>query len=306
MVSRPWLTLKISLLVSILTIGCTTSETNNISEKLTVGVISYGDGSVSLGKYERFKNHIAAATKSIVELEPAYNEQQALEQINHKKWDIVFAPPGLAAIAIGKELYIPLFSMEGVNNRQRAVIIVRDEQPLRKISDLSNKTIALGEIGSASGYYVPLYDLYGLTLKEIKFAPTPKTVLEWISNNTVDAGALSEKDFETYQREFSTTKLRVLHTSRWIPSGVVLLAPTVDRNRQQEIQKAMNDAPSDITSDSGYVPAAKIPNYDQFIKLVEKVRPLEGRVQKVPAILLKDATTPTPTPTPTQQSPTPI
>ncbi|MDM9380987.1 PhnD/SsuA/transferrin family substrate-binding protein [Chlorogloeopsis sp. ULAP01] len=287
-ISPRFFLLILLVLIGQLGIGCNAKQTNNIPNRLTIGVVSYGEGKVSLDKYERFKDYIGSQTRSLIELEPAYNELQAVAQIQRKRWDIVFAAPGLAAIAIGKELYIPLFSMEGVSSRQRSLLIVRDEQPIKKISDLANKTVALGETGSAAGYYVPLYDLYGLTLAQIRSAPTPETVLEWISNKTVDAGAISEQDFELYQRKFATTKFRILHTSRWIPPGVVLLAPTVERNQQQQIQKAMNDAPADIAADAGYVPAARIPNYTEFIKLIEKVKPLEGRVKQKPATLLPE------------------
>jgi phosphonate transport system substrate-binding protein len=288
MLSRRFLLLQTLVLILLLTVGCGLEEKTVIPKKLTIGVVSYEQGTVSLDKYNRFKEYIAQQTHSVVELEPTYNELQAIEQIKRKKWDIVFAPPGLAAIAINKELYIPLFSMGGVSSRQRSLLVVLDNKPIEKIADLANKTVALGQIGSAAGYYVPLYDLYGLTLAQIRFAPTPKTTLQWLSEGSVDASALSEMDFELYRREFSTIKFRILHTSRWIPSGVVLLGSTVERNFQEQIQRAMSEAPADITADTGYVPTAKIPNYQQFIKLVEKVRPLEERVKQTPAVLNHD------------------
>jgi phosphonate transport system substrate-binding protein len=288
MLSRRFLLLQTLVLILLLTVGCGLEEKTVIPKKLTIGVVSYEQGTVSLDKYNRFKEYIAQQTHSVVELEPTYNELQAIEQIKRKKWDIVFAPPGLAAIAINKELYIPLFSMGGVSSRQRSLLVVLDNKPIEKIADLANKTVALGQIGSAAGYYVPLYDLYGLTLAQIRFAPTPKTTLQWLSEGSVDASALSEMDFELYRREFSTIKFRILHTSRWIPSGVVLLGSTVERNFQEQIQRAMSEAPADITADTGYVPTAKIPNYQQFIKLVEKVRPLEERVKQTPAVLHHD------------------
>ncbi|MGB6299986.1 MAG: PhnD/SsuA/transferrin family substrate-binding protein [Rivularia sp. (in: cyanobacteria)] len=264
--------------------GCQSS--NIIPEKVTIGVVSYGEEEISLDKYERFKNYIALQTKSIVELEPAYNEIQAIDQIRGNRWDIVFAPPGLAAIAIDKQLYEPLFSMGEVSTRQRSLIVVRDDSPTKKIPDLANKTIALGQIGSAAGYYVPLYDLYGLTLSEIRFAPTPKAALKLLEEGSVDAIALSEKNFEIYRRQFRTTKFRIIHTSRWIPPGLVLLSPTVERNREKQIRQFMSEASADITSDASYIPSVKVPQYNQFIQLIKKVKPLEARVKETPAVLL--------------------
>ncbi|MEM6755262.1 MAG: PhnD/SsuA/transferrin family substrate-binding protein, partial [Cyanobacteria bacterium P01_C01_bin.38] len=215
MFARGFVRFGFFILLTVLPIGCNSS--NTVPKKVTVGVVSYGEEDISLDKYEGFKNYIGAQTKSIVELEPTYNELQAIDQIRRNRWDIVFAPPGLAAIAIDKQLYEPLFSMGEVSSRQRSLLIVRDDSQIKKIPDLANKTIALGQIGSAAGYYVPLYDLYGLTLREIRFAPTPKTALQWLNEGSIDAVALSEKNFEIYRRQLAQTKFRIIHTSRWIP-----------------------------------------------------------------------------------------
>ena len=284
MFARGFVRFGFFILLTLIPIGCESS--NILPEKLSIGVVSYGEEDISLDKYERFKNYIASQTKSIVELEPAYNELQAIDQIRSNRWDIVFAPPGLAAIAIDQQLYEPLFSMGEVSSRQRSLLIVRDDSPIKKIPDLANKTLALGQIGSAAGYYVPLYDLYGLTLSEIRFAPTPRTILEWLKEGRVDAGALSEKNFEVYKRQFSQTKFRIIHTSRWIPPGLVLLSPTVERNREKQIRQFMSEASADMTADAGYIPSIKVPQYKQFIQLIKKVKPLEVRVKETPSVLL--------------------
>jgi len=174
--------------------------------------------------------------------------------------------------------------MEGVNNL-RSVLVVREDSSIKSLADIANKAVALGEPGSAAGYYLPLYDLYGVTLAEVRFAPTPKTVLEWLSQGIVTAGALSEDDFELYQHEFGQTKFRILHTSRFVPPAVVLVAPTIDRNQEEQIKAVMSKAPASITGDAGYITNAKLPNYEQFIQIVEKVRPLETRVREKPAVL---------------------
>ncbi|PSB30522.1 phosphate/phosphite/phosphonate ABC transporter substrate-binding protein [Stenomitos frigidus] len=253
-------------------------------EKWVVGLVSYDTGAQSLDKYQNFKEYLGKQTHKIIELEPALNELQAVQQINNKTWSVVFAPPGLAAIAIGKNQYTPIFPLQGLKNL-RSVLLVRDDSPVSTIADLANKVVALGQPGSASGYYLPLYDLYGLTLKEIRFSPTPATILEWLSKGTIDAGALSEEEFQQHRNQFGTTKFRVLHTSRPVPAGVVLVSPTVDANAQEQIKKAMNEATGSIVEDAGYIPNVKVPDYSQFVKLVEKVRPLDAQVKKKPAVL---------------------
>ena len=44
--------------------------------------------------------------------------------------------------------------------------------------DLNGQAVALGQPGSATGYYFPLLNLYGLTLSKIRLAPTPKQALQ--------------------------------------------------------------------------------------------------------------------------------
>lgn len=289
MFSRRLLLAQLFLLGGLLLTGCFPIQTTTIG-RLTVGVVSYDTGSRSLEKYQRFKDYLEQQTNSIVELEPVYNELNAQEKIQRQVWSVVFAPPGLAAIAIAQKQYIPLFPMQGVSNLH-SNIAVREDSPIKTLADMRGKVIALGEPGSAAGYYLPLYYLYGLTLAEVRFAPTPKTVLEWISSGTVDAGALSEDEFERLQGEFSQTQFRIAHTSRGIPTGAVLLAPNVEPKQQERIKTAMSQAASDIAGDAGYIPNAKAPNYEELIKIVEKVKPIEARVRKKPAVLTLDNST---------------
>ncbi|MDJ0701697.1 MAG: PhnD/SsuA/transferrin family substrate-binding protein [Leptolyngbyaceae cyanobacterium MO_188.B28] len=264
--------------------GCGPSAPPGPPNRLVVGLVSYDTGARSVEKYERFKQYLAERTQSVVELEPVYNELRAVEQIERNIWSIVFAPSGLAAIAISDAQYLPIHPLQGPTNL-RSVIIVRDDSPIENLIDLSNEVIALGDPGSAVRYYLPLYDLYGLTLSEIRFAPTPRTVLEWLSDETIAAGALAEHDYQRLRSDFIGTKFRVLHQSRIIPSGAVLIGPTVDRNQQRLIETALREATSDITSDTGYIPNAPPPKFEQLILLVDKVRPLQARVREIPAVL---------------------
>lgn len=277
------LKVKLSLLVSAIMLGC--SSTSRIStQKLTIGVVGYGNEARSVDKYEPLQRYLAKQTNSIVELEPAYNELQALEQIQRQRWSLVFAPPGIAAIAINQEQYLPLFPLEGFGSRERSLLVVRKDSQIKDLVDLSNKKVALGQPGSATGYYLPLYDLYGLTLAQVIFSPTPRQVLRLLEEGKVDAGALSEAEFQTFRYQF-LTNFRILQKSRSIPSGLVILSPTIERNQQENISNSMRNAPASIVSDAGYVVDAQIPEYEEFIKLVEKVKPLEKRVRQTPAVL---------------------
>lgn len=254
------------------------------TDKLTIGVVSYGEADVSLERYQRFQDYLAEQTKIAFELEVAYNELQAVQQVESGNWSLIFSPPGLAVIA-GKRGFTQLFPLDDANKSEHSLIVVLEDSPVEILEDLANQTVAMGKPGSAAGYYLPLYDLYGLTLKEVKFAPTPEMLLEWVGDGTVVAGAISEKDFNEYKSKLSGTRFRTLYKSkRNIPAGVVLLG-AVERSQGEFIQKVMQAAPSDVTSDAQYLPAAPLPDYSDMVKVVERVRPLEEQVRRSPAIL---------------------
>ncbi|MEO0354493.1 MAG: PhnD/SsuA/transferrin family substrate-binding protein [Cyanobacteria bacterium P01_A01_bin.3] len=253
--------------------------------RILIGTVAYGTGAVSLENLESFADYLAQQTQSTIEIEPAFNEVKALEQIRSRKWSLVFAPPGLAATAISTAQYIPLFPLQGSSNTVRSAIVVRNESPVEEISDLQGESLSLGQPGSATGYYLPLYDLFGLTLARIQVDATPRNTLAAVATGEVTAGALAKDEFERLESEFADTQFRVVHTSRSLPAGVVLVGPSVDRNLQEYIEQAMSEATPNLAAAAGYIPNANPPNYEFFIELIEKVSPYESRIYETPTSL---------------------
>lgn len=252
--------------------------------KLAIGVVAYGEGALSIDQYQRFVEYLEKRLKTIVELEPVYNEVKAMDQIQRQNWSLVFAPPGLAAIAVAKANYLPIFPLQGITNLF-SVLVVRQDSPIQKLGDLNGKSLALGQPGSATGYYVPLYDLYGTLLSEVRVAPTPQAILEWVANRDVAVGALAKNELDQYRSKVTDTEFRILHTSRRIPSGSVLVSPTVERNQQRDIEQAMNEATPAIAQQAGYIPNVPPPDYKTLITFIDKVKPIEAHIHEKPAPL---------------------
>lgn len=282
MISRRLMLAQILLVLA----GCASgnSNANKSIEKLIFGVVSYGENYRTSQKYARLINYLDSQTNTLIELEPAYNEVKAIEQIERQAWDLVFASSGLAAIAITKYQYLPLFQLEGID-RIKPIIVVLKESRIKELNDLSRKKIALGQAGSATGYYVPLNELRGITLAEISLAPTPSTILDSIAKGKVDAGALSKEEFDRYRSQFDSTEFRIIHTSPIIPPGAVLISPKIERNLEEIIKKSMNNVPPDLAQEAGYIPNTAPPNYDSLTALIEKVKPLETRLEEKPVRL---------------------
>ena len=263
---------RLFLLESLLLAVNACKSAQKISTPLLIGVINYDQDEQIINRYTSFNGYLSSVLKAHVEIEPTFNERKALERISSQAWSLVFAPPGVAATAINDFQYIPLFPMQEDVTNLRSIFIVDNDSPLRELRQLEGKTIALGQVGSTTGYYFPIYNLYGLTLAEVLHVPTPKTILEWVALKKVTAGALSTKEFNLYSPQFSQ-KFRILYTdSHPVPPSSILLAPTVDRTYQNRIIAAMSDAPPDVVQQAGYVPNASVPNYEYMIAVVERVR----------------------------------
>ena len=264
---------RLFLIESILLAAYACKSAQKPSPPLVIGVINYDQNEQIINHYTSFNRYLSSVLKAHVEIEPTFNERKALERISSQAWSLVFAPPGVAAIAIDDFQYIPLFPMQEDVTNLRSIFIVDNNSPIQELRQLEGKTIALGQLGSTTGYYFPIYNLYGLTLAEVLLAPTPKTILEWVARKKVAAGALSSQEFNLYRPQFSQTKFRILYTdSHPVPASSILLAPTVDRTYQNRITQAMNDAPPDVVQQAGYVPNALVPNYEYMISVVERVR----------------------------------
>jgi phosphonate transport system substrate-binding protein len=273
--------------------ACGSRSLQNQGEVIIIGTVSYYEGQQTLNQYDRLINYLGEKTQSLVRLEPAFNENKALERIRNRSWTLVFAPPGLAALAISQQQYRPLFPLEGVQNL-RSIFVVLENSPIRELKELANKTVALGQPGSATGFYLPIYNLYGLTLAEILLAPTPKAILSLVAEGKADAGALSQREFNFYKSQFPQIPFRVLYNDPHnVPLGSVLISPTIERNRQAFIQQVLSEAASVLAQETGYVPTASIPDYRYMIAVVERVRsifPYElqpGSAQLKPARLFK-------------------
>lgn len=252
---------------------------------LTVGVINYGGGQEILEQYAKFNRYLAEKTKSRIVLEPTYNENKAIERLNAKAWSLVVAPPGLAAIAISRYQYTPVVPLLGINNL-RSVLVVRQDNPINELQQLQGQTVALGQLGSATGYYLPLYNLYGLTLAELLFAPTPEAVLQWVAEGKATAGAVSLEEFKLYSPKFGNTEFRIIHTDpHSVPSGVILIGPNIERNRQQYISTVIREFPANLAQEVGYVPNGQLPDYQYMISVVERVQSITSELNTQPVNL---------------------
>jgi phosphonate transport system substrate-binding protein len=260
--SRRW------FLTLMLLSACSANSPPQSGTKFSIGTIRSDQ---DRRNYDRIKNYLREKLQSLIEVEPVLNEDVALQRIQAKSWSLVFATPGLAAIAISQFKYVPLFPLVGVQNL-RSAIVVREDSPIQNLAALAGKPVALGQPGSATGYYFPLFNLYGLTLSELLVSATPKEVLDAVAAGKAAAGALSVAEFDIYRAQIPT-EFRILFVDpHAVPTGALLLSPDLERDRAEKVQKNLREIDSVMAEEIGFVTNAPAPDYQYLISVVERVR----------------------------------
>ena len=255
-------------------------------DQLAIGTLSYGAGKQPNTQYDGLKQYLEQQLQSLVQIEPTFSENKALERIKAQAWSLVFAPPGLAAIAISQYQYTALVPLEGINNL-RSVLIVKKDAPYQDLRSLTGKKLAIGQPGSATGYYFPIYNFYGLTLAELIVAATPKEILAAVAQGTADVGALSLQEFNTYKSELPQTEFRILFTDpHKVPTGAILVSASVDLKLQESIRRVLKNSPSTISQEAGFIPSGTVADYKYMISVVDRVRSIFPADQAQTAALL--------------------
>ncbi|HEY9602888.1 MAG TPA: PhnD/SsuA/transferrin family substrate-binding protein [Allocoleopsis sp.] len=192
----------------------------------------------------------------------SYQEMQ--NQIARQEFDIVFAHSPMNSWVAKKKGYLWL----GTQNPSaaiyyRSVLFVRADSPIQSIADLKPTTkIALGHIGSASSFYVPVYDLYGKSLTVI-LADSHGEIQKLVKMGKADVGASIDSAIA------NQPELRIIHRSKAIPGAGVFISPNLAQSDRTQIQQILRQAPRGILEKAGYLNLAE-PNYDYVGQISSK------------------------------------
>lgn len=126
------------------------------------------------------------------------------------------------------------------------VFFVRADSDIRSLDDLDGRTIAFEDPGSTSGYFLPAATLINrhqrlVRLSNSRLSPPPgavgfvfsggeRTTAAWVGSGVVDAGALSDRDWNDPQRVPPKVRktLRVIHETQRVPRAVELVRKDLD------------------------------------------------------------------------------
>jgi ABC-type phosphate/phosphonate transport system substrate-binding protein len=216
------------------------------------------------------KQELGDKVKEIfIETEYNMSYQKIQSKIANKESDIVFTHSPINSWVAKKNGYTWLGSQShSTSAYYRSVLFVRADSPIQSIADIKGTMrIVLGHVGTASMFYMPVYDLYGKSLR-VTLVNSYGQIQELVRAGNADVGAAVESDIE------NKPEFRIIHHSRAIPVAGVFISPKLSESDRNQIKQIFRQAPRDTMAKVGYQNIAE-PNYDylgQISRKTEEIR----------------------------------
>jgi len=236
------------------------------AKSLRIGILG------SQEKYQSLVNYLHAQFGEQVQIVLDGNEEisypDAKSKISRHDWDIAFTLSPMLSVAAKDNGYtfgarmFPKFEPY-----YESALFVRQESPIQSLADLKPTTkMALGDFNSASSFYMPIYDLFGKTLR-IDMGHRSSEIQNMVEDGRADigAGALS---FIQDKPAF-----RVIHVSRKIPGSGVYFSPSLSASDRATIQNVLLSAPQEIQDGANYGKGQEV-DYTSFVSISRKVEDL--------------------------------
>ena len=198
----------------------------------------------------------------------ARDAQQMQSYMRRGRVDWVTETSGTAMVLADRAGAIPLLMTErdGVD-RYRTVFFVRNDSPVRDLTDLRGHSIAFQNRSSTSAYYVPADELLGIGLRlEVLLSPMDRpgpdsvgyvfgrselNVSAWVHKGLVDAGAMSNLDWInpqrvplSYRRDF-----RIVRETGDFPRALEMVRGDLDPKVRERLREVLLGAAADPDAD---------------------------------------------------------
>jgi ABC-type phosphate/phosphonate transport system substrate-binding protein len=215
------------------------------TDTLIIGIL--GDPS----KYDELVDYLRSQFSNKVQISISGNKsisyEDARKSIISKEWDIAFTySPMLSVAAKNNNYHFVARMFPDYTPYYQSALFTKSTSAIQSLDDLkSTNTIALGNFNSASSFYVPVYDLYGKSLR-VDMGHRGPDIKNLVKTGKDDIGAAA------YGEVANDQDLRIIHLSKQIPGSSVYLSPKLSESDRQKITKALLNAPKDIKRQANY------------------------------------------------------
>jgi phosphonate transport system substrate-binding protein len=159
------------------------------------------------------------------------------QELEKGTYDFVYANPYHIMRVSETQRYIPLVR-DGIP--LRGILVVRKDSPVRAVKELDGKALAVpspNALGASLLLRADLEHLYGVRMKMVN-AKTHSSAYLNVLNKLTDAGGGVEKTFDEQDKAIRDA-LRVIYTTRGMPSHPVAAHPRVDKAVREQVRQSL-------------------------------------------------------------------
>jgi phosphonate transport system substrate-binding protein len=192
------------------------------------------------------------------------DNRQMISYLRQRKVDWITETPFSAAIfekKAGAEIFLRKWK-KGVPE-YHTVFFTRKDSDIFTLSDLKGKTIAFGDSGSSTAFFIPAAVLIheGLTLTQLAtprekppgemvgyaFSGQEINTATWVYRGVTAAGAFNNIDWEKddHVRKFFREEMRIFHKTKSFPRAVEVVRKDLDPRVKQRLKSILLNAHND-------------------------------------------------------------
>lgn len=228
------------------------------AKPLTIGIAIGGPDE----DYNPLAGYLRNKLGSQVEIDIDTPYEELSDRIARKDWDIAFTRSPIFSIVAEDNRYTSVAVMFPEQPPYyRAALYVRADSPIQAIAQIKpTTTLALGNPESAPTFHLPIYALYGKSLR-VDTGYRPREVVEIVKAGKVDVGA------GRYEAVKDDPELKIIYVSKAIPGAGVYLSPKLSEADFKKVTDTLLNAPPDIQAKANYG-NGQLPNYDELRKII--------------------------------------
>ena len=230
----------------------------------------------------RFRDQLMEASRCEVQLEPVGSPDLARARLASGAWDIGFVPPGLMAFAMTRDSpYTPLRSLAAPRQSRSSIAVIAGS-PHQQLADLDGARVGLLPRGSLTGFYLPLYNMHGLSLSQVVYALDHAELLKLLEQGKVDAIAWDEA-----RPEPGTPLRRLFVDEHPIPLGAMVMRRAMVKEDPSSFLRSLDAITRELPSALSYVPgelatSGAVPALNAIVGNVESWQlPIHGQPHRV-------------------------
>lgn len=289
--SKSLFPLTLIALSSFVSTGCTSKAAVQASQqKVTVGMVHYQPIESSDIQLGFFEEKIERQLPSVdVQITGTTNYERGAELICEEQWDISFALSPIVSAQAIECGHIPLFQAYG-GGTYRSAIFVRSDSPLAEnfsLKNLADKSLALNQIGSASGFYFPLHTLWGATLSKVGLLGDYDKIKSAVMSQEYDIGVAPDVLIAD-DTLFPPGSFTVVARSIDIPKGVIFISPRLSKELRQQLEAVLRGIKPELLPKGGndeplYDATAPLPSFDGVVEVIKTIEAIGDCYSRSPA-----------------------